>query len=507
MSAAKLLVTLVIIFVSLGLISLIYNGAKRTLREGFEKGDACPKGCSRGEGLDANCSNRIISNGSAGGYYRDCKYHCPGPYASNYDVDQQCSSNEECRDCGSYTIPTDPNGYALRPQNTTGGGHNYRRFDSSSSDRKYSGTYTKPNNLGVPVSEHQNIRAASAEEDKNHSRVEEDLAESIDKPWKTYTTGTDTSKTQATYADDHQVNRKQPPLYEKSSHTRRDAAPRTYTNTRTNNMLSYNPIKNNLERKEGWAFAGETIGDNAHYTDLTTAADLCNYSVLCGGINLDITTGEYSLMSVGATLEPRHGFAAYVKKPQLYGGIATHYGGGREYKPRRGRGGHGGRGDAEGSTTWTVVASITPSFGNETNNQLSNGSLTSAAGEYKTPHVIDRRHYQHYDVHRPREDHETRHDDYYREERGERRERGARRWERERTGEEKERRDERYQIPDHNKDNAENGHTRWHDGSSTSSLESGKPPETPYTMFAPTNKPRSPYLKPRPYNSLMDLFR
>ena len=37
MSAAKLLVTLVIIFVSLGLISLIYNGAKRTLREGFEK--------------------------------------------------------------------------------------------------------------------------------------------------------------------------------------------------------------------------------------------------------------------------------------------------------------------------------------------------------------------------------------------------------------------------------------------------------------------------------------
>jgi hypothetical protein len=26
-------------------------------------------------------------------------------------------------------------------------------------------------------------------------------------------------------------------------------------------------------------------------------------------------------------------------------------------------------------------------------------------------------------------------------------------------------------------------------------------------MFAPTNKPRSPYLKPRPYNSLMDLFR
>ncbi len=42
MSAAKLLVTLVIIFVSLGLISLIYNGAKRTLREGFEKLELSP---------------------------------------------------------------------------------------------------------------------------------------------------------------------------------------------------------------------------------------------------------------------------------------------------------------------------------------------------------------------------------------------------------------------------------------------------------------------------------
>ena len=493
MSAAKLLATLVIIIVSLGLISLIYNGVK-TQREGFDN-TTCPKGCTSGEGLDANCSTRIISNGSAGGYYRDCKYHCPGPYASNYDVDQECSSNEDCSDCGSYTIPTDPNGYALRPQNTTGGGHNYRRFDSSSSDRKYSGTYTKPNNLGIPVSEHQNIRAASAEEEKKHSRAEKDLAESIDKPWKTYTIGTDTSKTQATYADDHRVNMKQSPLHEKSSHIRRDTAPRTYTNTRTNNMLSYNPNKNNLERKEGWAFVGETIGDNSSYTDLTTAADLCNYSVLCGGINLDITTGEYSLMSVGATLEPRSGFAAYVKKPQLYGGIATHYGGGREYNPRRGRGGHGGRGGAEDSTTWTVVASITPSFGNETNNKFPYGSLTSAA-EYKTPHVIDRRHYQHYDVHRPREYHERRHDDFYQEKGGER--------VREETGE---RRDERYQIPDHNRDNDENGHTRWHDGSSTGSLESGKPPETPYTMFAPTNKPRSPYLKPRPYNSLMDLFR
>ena len=39
------------------------------------------------------------------------------------------------------------------------------------------------------------------------------------------------------------------------------------------------------------------------------------------------------------------------------------------------------------------------------------------------------------------------------------------------------------------------------------SLLSGKPPDSPYTTFAPTNKPRSPYLDPRPYNSLMDLFR
>lgn len=65
-----------------------------------------------------------------------------------------------------------------------------------------------------------------------------------------------------------------------------------------------------------------------------------------------------------------------------------------------------------------------------------------------------------------------------------------------------------YEEGEYNRsDKADNGNKKDNKVGKDDSLLSGKPPDTPYTTFAPTNKPRSPYLDPRPYNSLMDLFR
>ena len=213
------------------------------------------------------------------------------------------------------------------------------------------------------------------------------FTDNFSKQWKTYTTGTDTSKAQLANADDQAIHNKHHPLYENASHVHMSNVPRTYTNTRTTNMLTYNPTKNNMDRKEGYAFSGATMSDDSYYTDLTTAADECNNNVLCAGINFDITSGQYSLMSMESTLKPRRGYVAYIKKPSKYGGISPHYGGRHHKDIRSTAAGAGGD-----PITWTLVASITPSFGYSKNNTLPNGSLSSKASSYAVPDEIAREH-------------------------------------------------------------------------------------------------------------------
>lgn len=488
MPAAKILVTLVIIFIGLKMVSIIYNSVKGKVKEGFDNQNSCPKGCSRGKGLDENCSDRVITDGSMGGYFRKCHYHCPGPYDNEYDVNQECSSNAECKGCGTYDIPTDPNGYALHPQNAAGlaaanDAPRYKQFGNNQ-QRSYSGSYTAPNNLGVPVNGNEIRDPEEIRTLNGNNKSEKDGDKTISKLWKTYTTGIDTAKAQLANADDQAINNKQHPLYENASHVHMSTVPQTYTNTRTTNMLAHNPTKNNMDRKEGYAFSGATMSDDSYYTDLTTAAEECNNSVLCAGINFDITSGQYSLMSMESTLKPRRGYVAYIKKPSKYGGISPHYGGRHHKDIRSIPGGAGGD-----PITWTLVASITPSFGYSKNNTLPNGSLSSKASSYAVPDEIEREKYDHHtrDKHhaRPR-----RRKDYYNDNRE-----GPRR------------RDERYEAPDTARDNKGENKQSAAPDPNTRSLMSGKPPETPYTKFAPTNKPRSPYLEPRPYNSLMDLFR
>jgi hypothetical protein len=493
MPVAKILVTLVIIFVGMNLLLIIYNSVNRKIREGFDDQNACPRGCSRSENIDKYCSDRVISADGIGGNYRQCHYRCPGPYDPDYDVDQRCDDDKECTTCGTYNVPTDPNGYPVHPQNTTGlvaanEPPKYSQFGGGNQQRMYSGTYKPSNNLGVPANENDPTQIAQGaltdlkdltdDGEKKIQSMDNSVQSELENPWKTHTTGTDTSQAQLSNADDQSINNKRCPLYENSSYIHNDTVPQTYTNTRTTNMLSYNPTKNNMDRKEGYAFSGSTIGTDSVYTDLMTATNECKNNTLCAGINFNITSGQYSLMSVSSTLKPRMGYIAYVKKPGSYGGIATHYGGGRKYKQK------GDPTTDESPLTWTLVASITPSLGADSNknNVLSNGSISSNASAYNVPDGIDRKHYDHH--HYKQKQHDYYHD----------------------SNDRQYRRDERYQAPKTN--NSTNNNSNNNNNSDRNiSLTSGKPPDTPYTMFSPTNKPRNPNLEPRPYNSLMDLFR
>ena len=86
-------------------------------------------------------------------------------------------------------------------------------------------------------------------------------------------------------------------------------------------MLSYIPKTPGLERKEGYAFeerqasqsVADSIGLDSHYSELSVATSQCHNTSMCGGINFDITSGQYTLMPVGAQLVPRQGFVAYIK--------------------------------------------------------------------------------------------------------------------------------------------------------------------------------------------------
>ena len=156
MSAVKVLITLVIAFVGINLLLTIYNSIKRNVREGYTgKTKSCPKGCAKTKDLDGNCSQRVHSNND-GSYHRKCDHRCPGPYDKEYDVDQMCDNNQECKGCGQFSITTDANGYKLQRNKSPNGpvasnsGTPYHRFGRKE-QREYSGSYTPPTSKASPV--------------------------------------------------------------------------------------------------------------------------------------------------------------------------------------------------------------------------------------------------------------------------------------------------------------------------------------------------------------------
>ena len=65
--------------------------------------------------LDGNCDSKVYKN-KEGGYYRLCRYRCPGPDDPDFETGQGCTKyDEECKKCGtiSYTHQIEY-GFALK---------------------------------------------------------------------------------------------------------------------------------------------------------------------------------------------------------------------------------------------------------------------------------------------------------------------------------------------------------------------------------------------------------
>ena len=554
MSAAKVLVTLVIVFVGINLLSIIYNSIKRKVRQGFEnKNQSCPKGCRKFKNIDDNCGERVHSNEDGTHHYRKCDYKCPNPYDKQYDVDQMCDNNQECKGCGTFEIITDANGYKLqRDKNPNGPVASnaessdaispYRRFDSDGSTQ-YSGSYEPPISDGIPVNGREpanpnDTRDENADNDRKYSdtsnrwgsdrkysdtdnrwgsdreysdrkhldRKHSDTANrwysdrkhsdrkhsDTDNRWDSDRTDRDDADeyVKSTNADDHCVNKKRAPLYDKSKYIHSYGTPHSYTNTRTTNMMSYIPKTRDLERKEGYAFEGGTIGLDSEYSELSVATNKCHNTVMCAGVNFDIVGGNYYLMPHGAKLVRRRGYVAYIKTGGALQKPYTAPSGAFRHRSANGNAAGSGTGAGE---SWTIVANITPAFDtNEChqNNTCPNGSLTSTSSS----NARNDGHYSNdssrsYQFNTEETDYRKRHhrDQYKRH-----------------YNENSDGRGKDYE--DYRRNNKRSA-AEDYDTKKSQSLLSGKPPDTPYTKFAPTNKPRNPNIEPRPYNSLMDLFR
>ena len=396
MSAVKVLITLVIAFVGINLLSTIYNSIKRNFREAFtDKTKSCPKGCNKSKDLEGNCSKRVYSN-EDGTYHRKCNHRCAGPYDKEYDVDQKCDNNQECKGCGQFSITTDANGYKLQrnknlnhpvESNSVTPYHTFGRKES----REYSGSYTPPVNNATPVNGDAAASQNTSDNTDNTDNGDRSSPSSDStNEWGSNTIPGDNTYVKSTNADDQNVSKKRSPLYDKSAHIHSYGTPQSYTNTRTTNMMSYKPKTPDLERKEGYAFedhmAGQSVGDSigldSHYSELSMATSECHNTTMCGGINFDITSGQYTLMPVTAKLVPRQGFVAYIKT----GGVAAKpvSSGAPAYGSTQG--GAAGSGTGSGAS-WTIVANITPSYDTNNchlNNTCPNGSLTSTSSSNAT---------------------------------------------------------------------------------------------------------------------------
>ena len=107
---------LIILFVAINLIWTIYQKIYLKIRLGFDTlNGSCASGCTTHKNIDGDCDNKIYKDGER--FYRKCSYSCPGPNDTNYDPDQECEYNQNCKSCGTFRIETNSMGYDLNQAN------------------------------------------------------------------------------------------------------------------------------------------------------------------------------------------------------------------------------------------------------------------------------------------------------------------------------------------------------------------------------------------------------
>lgn len=113
MDLTRTFVTLVILFVAVNFFIAVLGLLGRQYREGFTS-KKCVEGCMRHDGIDGDCDSKIHDDGPAGTYYKKCRYRCPEPEDSDYDSEQKCEQNTDCEPCGTYHVVTDRDGNPIK---------------------------------------------------------------------------------------------------------------------------------------------------------------------------------------------------------------------------------------------------------------------------------------------------------------------------------------------------------------------------------------------------------
>jgi len=224
----------------------------------------CLSGCKTHEDLDGNCESKVYKN-KEGGYYRLCRYRCPGPDDTDFEASQGCEYDEQCKKCGTFPIVTDKYGFALKKP-----GHHKKHSPHSGLIGGCAGT-----RWGCCADGH----TPKADESGSNCK----------------------GKTHQGHKHHAHVPEGRHPRHHVSKH-------------RTSNMYTYRPeMPNELQRHGGMMLKGTPVPGSPVFDELSNAIEFCARHRMCGGVNFNTTTGKHYIMPRNLKLVHKGHYVAYVK--------------------------------------------------------------------------------------------------------------------------------------------------------------------------------------------------